>query len=238
MCTVTFLPYKKEGYILTSNRDEKLTRPSASKPEAHHKKGYQLVFAKDPIGGGTWIAADDRGNSVCLLNGAFERHQPRYPYRHSRGLIVLNFFQYHDLEDFTENYNLDKIEPFTLVIIWENRLFEMKWDGEITYSSELPFNQPRIFSSVTLYSQEVIEKREAQFDEWLDDHPKFTREDILKFHMFEGEGDKSTGIIMSSGNTLRTVSITSILSYKDQISFRYRDLLEESRMEHDMERRI
>ena len=152
MCTVTFLPYKEEGYILTSNRDEKLTRPSASMPEVHKKKKYQLVFAKDPIGGGTWIAVDDRGNSVCLLNGAFEPHESRYPYRHSRGLIVLDYFKYRDLEDFTENYNLDKIEPFTLVIVWGNRLFELKWDGEITYSSELPYDQPRIWSSVQSFT--------------------------------------------------------------------------------------
>ncbi|MFC2126679.1 NRDE family protein, partial [Bacteroidota bacterium] len=236
MCTVTFLPYK-EGYILTSNRDEKLTRPSAGMPEVHKKKGYQLAFAKDPIGGGTWIAADDRGNSVCLLNGAFEHHEPRYPYRHSRGLIVLNYFKYLDLEDFTENYNLDKIEPFTLVIVWHNRLFELKWDGEITYSSELPYDQPRIWSSVTLYSQEIIDKRQHWFDKWLTDHPNFTREDILKFHNFEGDENSHANIIMASEDKRRTVSITSILSDGNQVSFRYRDLLEQSSMEHYMTRR-
>jgi len=234
MCTVSFLPYKEEGYILTSNRDEKLTRPSASMPEVTKKKGYQLVFAKDPIGGGTWIAADDRGNSVCLLNGAFERHEPRYPYKHSRGLIVLNFFKYQGLEDFTVNYNLDKIEPFTLVIVWENRLFELKWDGEITYSSELPYDQPRIWSSVTLYSQEVIDKRQNWFREWLNDHKNFIREDILKFHSFGGEGDERTNIIMAYGDILKTVSITSILSDKNQSSFKYKDLLEKTSMEHYM----
>lgn len=236
MCTVTYLPYKDEGYILTSNRDEKISRPSANLPEVNSDKEYQLVFARDPIGGGTWIAADDRGNSVCLLNGAFEPHEPQHPYRHSRGLIVVDYFKYHDLEDFTDNYNLDKIEPFTLVIVWDHHLFEFKWDGEITYSTELPIDQSRIWSSVTLYSQEVIDKRQQWFEEWLRDNPNYIRDDIFRFHMFGGEGDERTNFVMASGDILKTVSITSILSDRQQVSFKYRDLLEDSSMEHYMER--
>ena len=234
MCTVTYLPYKESGYLLTSNRDEKLARPLAGMPEVNKKKGYDLVFAKDPVGGGTWIASDDRGNSVCLLNGAFERHEPHYPYRHSRGLVVVNFFKYKGLEDFTDNYNLNKIEPFTLVIVWNGKLYELKWDGEITYSSQLPSEHPHIWSSVTLYTKDIIEKRQRWFQEWLIEHPIYMREDILAFHTFGGEGDSRSNIVMEDGDHLRTVSITSILYHKGQISFIYKNLPENSGMEHYM----
>ena len=110
----------------------------------------------------------------------------------------------------------------------------MKWDGEITYSSQLPYDEPNIWSSVTLYSKEVIDKRKQWFHEWLVAHPGYMRDDIISFHTFGGEGDTRTNILMEHDNKLKTVSITSILYHKGQISFRYKDLLKSMVLEHFM----
>ena len=54
MCTVTFLPLKNDGFILTSNRDEqpnRITHPPLTVVEDE----TTLLFPKDEIAGGTWI---------------------------------------------------------------------------------------------------------------------------------------------------------------------------------------
>ena len=116
MCTVTFLPKGENGYILTSNRDETPKR-AASPPQAYDVHGIAVTFPKDPLAGGTWIACDKQRFTLCLLNGAFEKHSHRPPYALSRGLMLLDFFKYNDAESFQIGYDFEGIEPFTLIIV-------------------------------------------------------------------------------------------------------------------------
>ena len=101
MCTVTFIPVTGSEYILTSSRDEQTTRPSATNPQILKSGSNTLMYPKDPKGGGTWIACDSAGKTACLFNGAFKAHLPQYPYRYSRGLIVLDFFRFPDIQSFS-----------------------------------------------------------------------------------------------------------------------------------------
>ncbi|MBK6665833.1 MAG: NRDE family protein [Saprospiraceae bacterium] len=71
MCTVSYMP-TKSGFILTSSRDESKVR-KALPPATYHLHGQDLVFPKDILAGGTWIAASERGQVACLLNGAFDK---------------------------------------------------------------------------------------------------------------------------------------------------------------------
>ena len=92
MCTVTYLPLA-QGYFLTSNRDEKSIRKKALQPSKFETGSGILLFPKDADANGTWIAAHDRGESVVLLNGAFESHVSNPPYERSRGLVLLDLFE-------------------------------------------------------------------------------------------------------------------------------------------------
>jgi hypothetical protein len=225
MCTVTFIPQDSNGYILTSNRDEITTRPPATPPFIQEKTDYQLIYPRDPHGGGSWIASDNRNNAVCLLNGAFRRHKPQYPYRHSRGLVVLDFFDFNNLFDFIDFYDLHNIEPFTLVIVHDFRLFEFRWDGNQRYLKNLNFSKPAIWSSVTLYGEEVVRKREVWFQKWLKKDAPFTLERILDFHMFAGEGNKKTDVLMKRDDLIRTISITSLFNQDKHATMYYKDIL-------------
>ena len=66
MCTVTFIA-RKRGYCLGMNRDEKLTRPTALPPRKRTVNG-RAVFAPSEPGGGTWIALNDQGATLALIN--------------------------------------------------------------------------------------------------------------------------------------------------------------------------
>ena len=90
MCTVTFYPNNNE-YILTSSRDEVKYRPTLP-PKRYNINNQEITFPKDEVAGGTWIATNNNTKTVCLLNGAFERHQRKESYSRSRGLILLESF--------------------------------------------------------------------------------------------------------------------------------------------------
>ena len=66
MCTVTFIA-RSEGYCLGMNRDEKLTRPTGIPPKKQLVNGRAVLCPSEP-GGGTWIALNDSGVCLALIN--------------------------------------------------------------------------------------------------------------------------------------------------------------------------
>lgn len=66
MCTVTFIA-RQRGYFLGMNRDEKLTRPAGLPPKEWKVNGRAAIFPSEP-GGGTWIAVNDHGATLALIN--------------------------------------------------------------------------------------------------------------------------------------------------------------------------
>lgn len=228
MCTVTFIPKGKGQYILTSSRDEQTTRPNAFPPEIETHSNYSIMFPRDPKGGGTWIATANTGITVCLFNGAFRAHKPEYPYKKSRGLIVLDFFTFNSTNDFYQKYELKNIEPFTLVIADQMSLLEIKWDGKRKYLSSHDLKVPKIWSSVTLYPPDIMKRRKSWFATWKDKYFNPSQSEILDFHLSAGDGDKRYNIQMERPNlSLRTVSITSVEVLKHETRMVYVDLLNE-----------
>jgi hypothetical protein len=223
MCTVTYLP-KKDGFIITSNRDERLLRKVAETPRVTERGVDKILFPKDGEAGGTWICTSQSKRTVCLLNGAFVPHIRQLPYRKSRGLVVLDFFKTVSVLDFAKDYDLDGIEPFTMVIAEDKKLYELRWDGKNKFFKPLEEKQPHIRCSVTLYTPEVIAMREQWFENWLAVHKNYLVHEILLFHLFAGEGDDSTKIRMSRAGIVKTVSITCIEQSGNKQNMYYSDL--------------
>lgn len=226
MCFVTYLPYQ-QGFILTSNRDENVGRPKASPPKKYLIDAVPVFYPQDGLAGGTWIAASPKA-TVCLLNGAFVKHQPTPPYRMSRGKAVLDFFQYAHLSEFAAAYDFGGIEPFTLVVIEEEnelRLSELRWDGLQVHLSTPDTARAHAWSSVTLYNDDIIQQREQWWQQWLMHHPMFEGGDVLDFHSLGGNGDSANDLVMNRNNELQTVSITQILKTPHQFLMNYQDRL-------------
>ena len=223
MCTVTYLPLS-DGCLITSNRDEALHRERAERPTTAIYKDQPLLFPRDPKGQGSWIASSQT-SSACLFNGAFEAHMPRPPYRHSRGLIPLEVLTHNSLDAFVEQYSLDGIEPFSIVVYRPGLLQELKWDGSQAHVVDHNANQPHIWASATLYNAEVRAQRRKDFEQWLDTGPAFTQEAIVGFHT-QASNDRENGLLIARDSGLHTVSVTSLKhTHGAPTEMRYQDLL-------------
>jgi hypothetical protein len=66
MCTVSFIA-RQNGYALAMNRDEKLTRAAGLPPKLREVDG-RTVLCPSESGGGTWIALNDAGVTLALIN--------------------------------------------------------------------------------------------------------------------------------------------------------------------------
>src|SRR5207248_11293202 len=66
MCTVSFIP-KDQGFYLAMNRDEKRSRSIALPPRIVAVAGCRAIFPREP-NGGTWIAVNDAGVCLALIN--------------------------------------------------------------------------------------------------------------------------------------------------------------------------
>ena len=223
MCTVTYLPIGNEGFILTSNRDESPMRKTIL-PKKYLENGVAMMYPKDHLAGGTWIGLSDKNRLVCLLNGGFEKHQRNSYYRMSRGVVVKDILSVEDPVEYISAYDFNNIEPFTIILIdWNVALkaYELVWDGQDKHFKEL-YQQPKIWSSSTLYNAKVKEDRVAWFEEWLEEHPEYNQNDILKFHESSDKGTQATTLKMKRP-FVETVSITSIKK-EDKTSMSYQDL--------------
>lgn len=225
MCTVTYIP-ANGGALITSNRDEKRGRPPAMAPEFYTGRTGRLLFPKDARAGGTWFVLHEKGTALVLLNGARERHIPQPPYRSSRGLVLLELADSDNSIRTFKQLNLSEIEPFSVILVEENILNECSWDGIKKVHHPVDAAIPHIWSSVTLYDAEIRRQRLEWFEEWLQGHPLPDQENVLQFHRFAGNGDPQHSVLMNRGDSVLTVSITSLqitdgharMFYQDNLS--------------------
>lgn len=224
MCTATYIPISPAGFVLTHSRDEKTSRPRALPPGTLQIGGQPVTFPKDPQGTGTWIA-QSAGLTACLLNGAFVAHQPSPPYRHSRGLIVLDVFDYVSIDSFMNHYALTGLEPFTLILAEADRLVEVRWNGRRVFISEKNPATPHIWSSATLYTADMVRQREGWFMQWQQQTKHWSVEAIRHFHKTAGDGNSHTALWMNRQNQYATVSLTMALHTGSQTELGYEDLI-------------
>ncbi len=224
MCTITYLPTAKDAFILTSNRDESKIRPTQP-PAVEEKGGIKLLYPKDAVAGGTWICISGHNRVACIMNGAFEKHEWKPPYRKSRGLVMLDLFGYKIIDDFFNGYDFIGIEPFTMIVYDNMKMMEFRWDGSRKHDRQVDASLPHIWSSASLYPKPVRDKREGWFREWLKGRKDFRQDEILKFHRFGGEGDRQNDFVMNRYDMVQTVSITSIVKSPSGASMRYHDLV-------------
>ena len=223
MCTVSFIPSGGK-YFFTSSRDEQAGRAAAQFPELYEINGQLLLFPKDPKGGGSWMAVHPFGHAAVLLNGAIRAHQPEPPYRKSRGLVLLDLMAQPDPVRAFGVSDLNRIEPFTLILFENKKLWSARWDGKNKKLESLIPHRPHIWSSATLYGPAVIQKRETWFRNWLAENPDPSMADIIHFHKNGGDGDPANDILMNRQDRLFTKSISSIRLSADAAAFHYTDL--------------
>jgi succinate dehydrogenase flavin-adding protein (antitoxin of CptAB toxin-antitoxin module) len=226
MCTVSFV-CSNDKIIITSNRDEKVIRPSAIPPQNYTINGKDIFFPKDPKAGGTWFAADTEGTVLVLLNGADEKHQVQLPYRKSRGLIVLDIITSPSPKYFWDELDLDNIEPFTLVLFQDKQLFQLRWNGNQKTTVSLDTTKKHIWSSSTLYPKEIRENRSKWFYTFLDVNPEISETEMLHFHRYTEEKNQENGLVINRNEEMKTLSITQSVIENGNVTILHCDLITE-----------
>lgn len=228
MCTCTFIP-TQNGFLFAANRDE---IPSRSGIETvKHEKGRILWYIQEPYAGGTNLCMSNENRLVCLLNGAGNKRPPEEPFRKSRGLVVLDTFQYDSFEHFYNDYSFEGINEFTLISVENNCIFLLKWDDETKIKEELSFNEPHIWASPKLYDSYWQQRRKLWFEDFLNKNPNPTLENLLMFQEKAGDGSVENDMVMNRGELVRTVSVSAFAFQSQHYRLKHMNLITEQLIE-------
>lgn len=235
MCTLTFIPLKS-GFVLTSNRDEQAFRPTL-KPTIYTHKNQQLIYPKDEVANGSWIAVSNQRRLACLLNGGRGKHERQASYAKSRGIVLIESLEANSFKNFVEEVDLKEIEPFTLLLLdfeKEVEMLQLIWDGNRKHVDNIDLSKPRIWSSAMLYSEADRKLREQWFSDWLIQFKEREDYNILNFHGAKHTENSSQNILMKGAHQLQTVSISQIRVEPEVAYFLYEDLKDDRQTKIDL----
>ena len=158
MCTFSFVP-TKDGYYAAMNRDERWTRSAALSPSTFRTGGLLAVYPFEE-GGGTWIACNQRGVTLALLNWNLSASQTLIKQR-SRGTLIPQLIWKSSLDKVTRTLgqlSFDGLLPFRIVGIFQGdqQICEWRWNGVSLAALCFPWNRWHWFSSGT--SDEMAER--------------------------------------------------------------------------------
>lgn len=228
MCTVSFVSSGNQ-YVITSNRDEHISRPLALQPQEETIGSVKILFPKDPKAGGTWFALNENGAVAVLLNGGFVNHSPTGNYAKSRGLVLLDIIASESPHTLLQEMELYRIEPFTLVL-FASGLLEFRWDGHQKYFRPLDKTKNHIWSSATLYTDDVVAHRSHLFHKFIEENPRITASEIVGFHS-NNHDDFENGFIIDRASGLKTFSVTQAILRQEELVMRHLDLLNDKLFE-------
>lgn len=210
MCTVSWL-LKDDGYQVFFNRDEQKSRAQAVPPTPFCHQGVEYLMPVDPDGGGSWIATNEHGQSICLLN-YYQGNVPKGVLT-SRGLLVKSlaaFQNYAQVDEYLQSIDLKSFAPFSLLIFepdltrHHSTVKGVCWTGQsLVYIRP---NPPLISSSVDY--QKAFELRSECYQAYTSTHANVDQ--LLEFHAshIPSKGHLSTCMHRKDAHT---VSFTHIL---------------------------
>ncbi len=208
MCTVSWL-HQPDGYHLLCNRDEKRTRGIAAPPRIGVSGGVRYLAPVDADHHGTWIAVNEFGLSVCLVNGS---HRPA---ARSRGLLVAELArarEVHDAANLILTTDLTPYAPCSLLFLQPaHPALIARWNGErLGFLPDGEVHKPLTSSSVD--PEGAMHERTREFARI----PRTTPDDLYDFH-------RSPAACVHRADA-ETVSFSWIVVAGREIRFRYSPL--------------
>jgi hypothetical protein len=138
MCTVSFTP-RRAGYALAMNRDEQRTRIAGLPPELFHVEDRAVLNPAEP-GGGTWIALNDAGVTLALINWySIRRRVETAPA--SRGEVVRRLRHAASLAEaraLLKLLPLARLNPFRLIGVFPGARLVREWRWNLEAFTEVP----------------------------------------------------------------------------------------------------
>ena len=173
MCTLSLLPRPQGGYLLAMTRDERRTRGVALPPSPGTSGGRRYLAPRDADAGGSWIAVDQEGRALCLLNGDVQAPGwQESPGLRSRGELLLDLVACPDVaglaEELVERAAARRllVRPFQLVAVERDAgaATRFQFDGvDLSVERARP---PWIATSNGFDPHGVAVARARQFNAW------------------------------------------------------------------------
>lgn len=185
MCTVSWVE-TANGYELFFNRDERRTRKTACAPATGKSRGVHFVAPADAAAGGTWIAANEYGLTLCLLNRYGEGgSQVAHDFK-SRGLLLPDLMCRRDPAEVMRavaREGLAQFQPFTLLAIAPAAApAVLSWTGDHLLVAEDDVAMLMPLTSSSFAGAEVVRVRRETFRELLADSTLHMTDLLLRFH--------------------------------------------------------
>lgn len=209
MCTVAWGTETGRGLWVCFNRDEQRTRAPAEAPRLYPGPAGPLGYARDPEGGGTWLAVTARGFVVALLNQyETETPVPDTGARRSRGLLVRDLAKLPSAavaEEHLRTEALTAYAPFHLLILSPGGGVKADWDGGLLAVEEA---RDGWLTTSSYRPLAIAEARRKAWERFLGGDPKGGPEAVARC-LREKAADPAAGMLMDREDA-RTVSQTEI----------------------------
>lgn len=213
MCTVSVIRVGPASLRLVSNRDEAVTRPPAFAPEWRTRDDRRALWPTDPHGGGTWIAVNDRGLALAILNLNLEPSPTLPAGLASRGGIIpalAHAATWRDAVDQANDLDLGVYAPFRLLVTQARADVLagsiLRWDR--SRLSNEPFDTTRLCLVSSGLGDSLVAPRLGLFDELVPPGAETpAAQDAFHAHAWPGRGPIS---VMMSREGARTHSVTSV----------------------------
>ena len=220
MCTVTVVPVR-ETIRLACNRDELRSRPVALSPRIQQFGPRRAVLPVDPTSGGTWVAVNDAGLALALLNVNAKKGTPAAP--QSRGKIIPALLHADTpLSAAFSALTLDPAQyaPFRLLLVNRREGVEVHSDGtRIRLVWRIGLTRPQLFTSSGLGDQAVEGPRRQLFGEFFDrPGDQFAQQDAFHRHRWP---DRPHLSVCMDRQDARTVSHTVVSLGPDRVTLAY-----------------
>lgn len=211
MCTVSWL-HQPGGYQLFCNRDEKKTRQTAKPPTLKLSRGVRALAPEDGDTGGTWIAVNQHGVTLCLLN---RNDPPRGAFR-SRGFVVpmlMDAANQAEVGQRLTSLPLESFPGFSLLAVAPGRPACLwQWDG-VSLETGVP-GAPMVTSSSYQYAAVTMTRR-TRFARV----PR-TQAGLLAFHESHGPAPGPHSVCMHRPDA-QTVSLSWVRVTPALVEFLY-----------------
>lgn len=233
MCTLSLVswPHGRAGAALrlAFNRDELLTRPAGEPPVVRRLGARRVAAPADPRSGGTWIAVNDAGLMLALLNRNAGVASPPLgaSAARSRGEIIpalMGLDCTAAVGQAVRSLPLERFPPFRLVAVDRERGLSWLSDGRTVESTGFdPWGPPCMFTSSGLGDGLVEGPRRALFAALVrncdrNDGTALTRMQQA-FHAHAWPDQRHLSVRMERADA-RTVS-TTVIQVDDGVTMRY-----------------
>lgn len=221
MCTITWAE-SPEGLEIFFNRDEQRTRLSAEAPGVHLQYGVKYLAAIDGPGGGTWLAANEYGLAVAILNYYAAQVTAPVPDPASRGRLVTRFMACQSPGEVEQEMTIEKVANYRgfILLAFQRRqeVLQFTWDGRSLEKETRPFSL-QVLSTSSVKTEQVLAYRYQAYRRQVLDQGLPDREAHKAYHHSQHPEDPAYSVCMAREDA-RTVSFSHLVLGEDiQLSY-------------------